>query len=167
MLEAGEDARFIARRLVILASEDVGMADPHGLVVADAAARAVEFVGLPEAQLNLAHAVVLPGHRAEVELGRPPRCGAAQADVRDQPAGAVPRAPARRAATRAPRSSGTARATCTLTTTRDGWVDQQYRPDESRTTSTSGRPATAPTSTPAERRRRDAARSDDGGATPE
>lgn len=58
MLEAGEDARFIARRLVILASEDVGMADPQGLLIADAAARAVEFVGLPEAALNLAHAVV-------------------------------------------------------------------------------------------------------------
>jgi putative ATPase len=58
MLEAGEDARFIARRLVILASEDVGLADPTGLLVADAAARAVEFVGLPEAQLNLAEAVV-------------------------------------------------------------------------------------------------------------
>jgi putative ATPase len=58
MLEAGEDARFIARRLVILASEDIGMADPMSLVVADAAARAVEFVGLPEAQLNLAQAVV-------------------------------------------------------------------------------------------------------------
>ena len=58
MLEAGEDARFIARRLVILASEDVGMADPMALVVADAAARAVEFVGLPEAQLNLSQAVV-------------------------------------------------------------------------------------------------------------
>src|SRR3954451_12894985 len=53
MLAAGEDARFIARRLVILASEDIGMADPMALVVADAAARAVEFVGLPEAQLNL------------------------------------------------------------------------------------------------------------------
>ena len=47
MLEAGEDARFLARRLVILASEDVGLADPMALVVADAAARAVEFVGLP------------------------------------------------------------------------------------------------------------------------
>jgi putative ATPase len=58
MLEAGEDARFIARRLVILASEDVGMAASMGLVLADAAARAVEFVGLPEAALNLAHAVV-------------------------------------------------------------------------------------------------------------
>jgi putative ATPase len=58
MLDAGEDARFIARRLVILASEDIGMADSQSLLVADAAARAVEFVGLPEAQLNLAHAVV-------------------------------------------------------------------------------------------------------------
>lgn len=58
MLEAGEDARFIARRLVILASEDIGMADSQALLIADAAARAVEFVGLPEARLNLAHAVV-------------------------------------------------------------------------------------------------------------
>jgi len=58
MLEAGEDARFIARRLVILASEDIGLADPQALVVADAAARAVEFVGLPEAALNLAQAVL-------------------------------------------------------------------------------------------------------------
>jgi putative ATPase len=58
MLQAGEDARYIARRLVILASEDVGMADSLGLVVADAAARAVEYVGLPEAGLTLAHAVI-------------------------------------------------------------------------------------------------------------
>ncbi len=58
MLEAGEDARFIARRLVILASEDVGEADPQSLLVAVAAAHALEHVGLPEAQLNLAQAVV-------------------------------------------------------------------------------------------------------------
>jgi putative ATPase len=58
MLEAGEDARFIARRLVILASEDVGEADPQALVVAVSAAHALEHVGLPEAQLNLAQAVV-------------------------------------------------------------------------------------------------------------
>jgi putative ATPase len=54
MLEAGEDPRFIARRLVIFASEDVGNADPMGIVVATAVAQAVEFVGLPEAQINLA-----------------------------------------------------------------------------------------------------------------
>jgi putative ATPase len=58
MLEAGEDARFIARRMVILASEDVGNADPRALTVAVAAAHAVEHVGLPEAQLNLAQAAI-------------------------------------------------------------------------------------------------------------
>jgi putative ATPase len=58
MLEAGEDARFIVRRLIVLASEDIGEADPQALLVAVAAAHAVEHVGLPEAQLNLAQAVV-------------------------------------------------------------------------------------------------------------
>ena len=58
MLEAGEDPRFIARRMVILASEDVGNADPQALLVADAAARAVDRVGLPECALNLAQAAV-------------------------------------------------------------------------------------------------------------
>jgi putative ATPase len=89
MLQAGEDARFIARRLVILASEDVGMADSMGMVVADAAARAVEFVGLPEAALNLAHAVVY--------LASAPKSNTVMAaliraneDVAQRPAGAVP-----------------------------------------------------------------------------
>ena len=58
MLEGGEDARFIARRMVILASEDVGNADPRALLVAVAAAQALEHVGLPEAQLNLAQAAI-------------------------------------------------------------------------------------------------------------
>jgi putative ATPase len=58
MLVAGEDIRFLARRLVILASEDVGMADPLALPLAVAAQQAVEFVGLPEAQIPLAHAAV-------------------------------------------------------------------------------------------------------------
>jgi putative ATPase len=58
MLVAGEDTRFLARRLVILASEDVGMADPQALPLAVAALQAVEFVGLPEAQIPLAHAAV-------------------------------------------------------------------------------------------------------------
>jgi putative ATPase len=56
MLEAGEDARFIARRMIVHASEDIGNADPMALVVAVAAAQAVEHVGLPEARLNLAQA---------------------------------------------------------------------------------------------------------------
>jgi putative ATPase len=58
MLEGGEDARFIARRMIVLASEDIGNADPRALLIAVAAAQAVEHVGLPEARLNLAQAVV-------------------------------------------------------------------------------------------------------------
>lgn len=58
MLSGGEDPRFIARRLMILASEDVGLADSRGLLVANAAFDAVERVGLPECELNLAHAVI-------------------------------------------------------------------------------------------------------------
>jgi len=89
MLEAGEDARFIARRMVILASEDIGLADPMAFVVADAAARAVEFVGLPEAQLSLAEAVIY--------LATAPKSNAAalaiwqaRSDVRDGALGEVP-----------------------------------------------------------------------------
>jgi putative ATPase len=89
MLDAGEDARYIARRLVILASEDVGMADSLGLVVADAAARAVEVVGVPEAGVNLAHAVIYlatapKSNTAMAALAR------ASGDVRRRRAGAVP-----------------------------------------------------------------------------
>ena len=69
MLEAGEDPRFIARRMVILASEDVGNADPNALVVAVAAAQALEHVGLPEAQLNLSQAAIY--------LARAPKSNAA------------------------------------------------------------------------------------------
>jgi len=89
LIEAGEDPRYVARRLVILASEDVGMADPHALGIAAAAAEAVEFVGLPEAGLNLAQAVVhlaLAPKSNRVALG----WWGAQADVHDHPLGAVP-----------------------------------------------------------------------------
>ena len=58
MLEAGEDPRYVARRLIVHASEDIGMADSRALLVATAAAHAVEHVGLPEARLNLAHATI-------------------------------------------------------------------------------------------------------------
>jgi putative ATPase len=58
MLEAGEDARFIARRMIVHASEDIGLADPRALLMASAAAHAVEHVGLPEARLNLAEAAI-------------------------------------------------------------------------------------------------------------
>jgi len=89
MIVAGEDPRFIARRLVILASEDVGMADPTALLVASAAANAVEYVGLPEAQLNLAQAVV---HLATAPKSNRTALGIWKAidDVRSRPAGPVP-----------------------------------------------------------------------------
>jgi putative ATPase len=82
MLEGGEDPRFIARRMVILASEDIGNADPRALLVAVAAAHAVEHVGLPEVQLNLAQAAIY--------LAQAPKSNAvivalrdAQADVKE------------------------------------------------------------------------------------
>ncbi len=89
MLEAGEDARFIARRLVIAASEDVGMADSTALLVADAAARAVEFVGLPEAQLHLAHATVTLACAPKSNTVTT-AIAAARKDVRDHPNASVP-----------------------------------------------------------------------------
>ncbi|MGI8458117.1 MAG: replication-associated recombination protein A [Propionibacteriaceae bacterium] len=58
MVEAGEDPRFIARRLVVLASEDIGLADPSALQTATAAATAVQLIGMPEARINLAQAVI-------------------------------------------------------------------------------------------------------------
>jgi putative ATPase len=80
---------YIARRLVILASDDVGMADSMGLVVADAAASAVEFVGIPEAGLNLAHALI---YLATAPKSNTTIAGLSRAfgDVRQRQAGAVP-----------------------------------------------------------------------------
>jgi putative ATPase len=128
MLEAGEDARFIARRLVILASEDVGMADPFGLVLADAAARAVEFVGLPEAQLNLAHAVLYlatapKSNTVTTALGR------ARGDVRDGPGGQVPPA-LRDAHYRSAAKLGHGAGYVYPHDDPRGWVPQRYRPAE-------------------------------------
>ncbi|WP_307828025.1 replication-associated recombination protein A [Nocardioides sp. SYSU D00038] len=89
MIEAGEDPRFIARRLVILASEDVGLADPTALTTAVAAAQAVQLIGMPEAGLNLAHAVialaVAPKSNAVTTA-----LAAATADVRAGKIGPVP-----------------------------------------------------------------------------
>ena len=126
MVTAGEDPRLIARRLVILASEDVGMADPNGLVVADAAARAVEFVGMPEAQLNLAHAVIYLAN-APKSNSVITALGAAMQDVRDQPAGAVP-AHLRDAHYPGAAMLGHGEGYVYPHDETDGWVEQQYRP---------------------------------------
>ena len=82
MLEGGEDARFIARRMIVLASEDIGNADPQALLVAVAAAQAVEHVGLPEARLNLAQAAIYLA-RAPKSNASYKALAAAAADVRE------------------------------------------------------------------------------------
>ena len=128
MVTAGEDPRLIARRLVILASEDVGMADPQGLVVADAAARAVEFVGMPEAQLNLAHAVMYLAS-APKSNSVTTAIGAAMQDVRDRPAGAVPNH-LRDAHYPGAAKLGHGDGYVYPHDEPEAWVDQQYRPDD-------------------------------------
>ncbi len=89
MLVAGEDPRFVARRLMILASEDIGMADPTALLTAVAAAQTVQLIGMPEAQLTLAHATV---HLATAPKSNAvtTALGAAMGDVRSGKAGQVP-----------------------------------------------------------------------------
>ena len=89
MLVAGEDPRFVARRLMILASEDVGMADPTALQTAVAAAQTVQLIGMPEAQLTLAHATV---HLATAPKSNAvtTALGAAMGDIRAGKAGLVP-----------------------------------------------------------------------------
>ena len=89
MIQAGEDPRFIARRLIVHASEDIGLADPTALQAAVAAAHAVQFVGLPEARINLTQAVIhlalAPKSNAVIKA-----IGAAEADVQAGRIGSVP-----------------------------------------------------------------------------
>ena len=128
MIEAGEDPRFIARRLVILASEDIGLADPSALTTAVAAAQCVQLIGMPEARLNLAQATialaVAPKSNAVTRA-----INAAQADVRDGRIGAVP------AHLRDAHYSGAAKLGhgSSYTYSHDepyGIAEQQYAPDE-------------------------------------
>jgi putative ATPase len=127
LLESGESARFIARRLVILASEDVGLADPLGLLVAEAAARAVEFVGLPEARLTLAHATLtlalMPKSNSATRA-----LGAATAAVQ---AGGLVEVPAhlRDASYRSAAKLGHGTEYRYAHDYPGNWVDQQYLPD--------------------------------------
>ncbi len=126
MLEAGEDPRFIARRLVILASEDIGLADHTSLLVAVAAAHAVEHVGLPEAQLNLA--------QATLHLATAPKSNAAalaiwsaREDVRSGGIGEVP-AHLRDAHYRGAESLGHGTGYAYPHDDPRGWVVQDYLP---------------------------------------
>ncbi len=130
MLSAGEDPRFVARRLVIAASEDIGMADHRALLVADAAARAVEFVGLPEARINLAHATAYLA-TAPKSASAYAGLNAAMEDVQNLPAGEVP-LHLRDGSYRGARQLGHGEGYRYPHSYPDGWVDQHYRPDEVR-----------------------------------
>ncbi len=127
MLEAGEDPRFIARRLVISASEDVGEADPMALVVATAGAHAVELVGLPEARINLAQVVV---HLAQAPKSNRAYLGigAALADVGRGLVGEVP-PPLRDTSGQASKRLGHGVGYRYPHDEPSAWVDQQYLPD--------------------------------------
>ena len=126
MIEAGEDPRFIARRLVVHASEDVGLADPTALLAASAAAQAVALIGLPEARINLAqatiHLALAPKSNAVVTA-----INAAQADVRAGQAGPVPPRCVT-AVIAVPLGSATPSATATRTTCRKASSASNTRP---------------------------------------
>ena len=127
MLEAGDDARFIARRMIIFASEDVGLADPTALLIAVAAAQAVEHVGLPEAQLNLA--------QAAIHLATAPKSNRAataiwtvRTDIRN---GVVGEVPAHLRDGHYPGAASLGHGVGYLYPHDDprGWVEQQYLPE--------------------------------------
>lgn len=128
MLVAGEDPRFVARRLVILASEDIGMADPHALLIAVAAAQTVALIGMPEAQLTLAHATV---HLATAPKSNAvtTALGAAMGDIRAGKAGLVP-AHLRDGHYQGAAQLGNAQGYRYPHDDPDGVVAQQYPPDE-------------------------------------
>lgn len=129
MVAAGEDPVFIARRMVILASEDIGIADSQSLVVASAAADAVRLVGLPEAGLNLAHAVV---HLASAPKSNAVTTAwfAALGDVREGPgAGAEVPIHLRDGHYSGANSLGHGEGYQYPHDFPGNWVEQQYRPD--------------------------------------
>jgi putative ATPase len=128
MLVAGEDPRFIARRLLILASEDIGMADPTALQTASAAAQTVQLIGLPEAQLTLAHATV---HLATAPKSNAvtTALGAAMADIKAGKAGLVP-PHLRDGHYSGAAALGSAQGYKYSHEDPDGVVPQQYPPDE-------------------------------------
>ena len=128
MLVAGEDPRFIARRLVILASEDIGMADPTALQTAVAAAQTVQLIGMPEAQLTLAHATV---HLATAPKSNAvtTALGAAMDDIKAGKAGTVP-VHLRDGHYSGAAALGNAQGYKYSHDDPDGVVTQQYPPDE-------------------------------------
>jgi len=128
MIEAGEDPRFIARRIIISASEDIGMADPQAMVVANSAAQAVQLIGMPEGRIPLAQAVVY--------LATAPKSNAAYlaineaiADVRAGNFGRVPK-PLRDAHYAGAKKLGHGKGYVYPHNSEIGVSKQQYLPDE-------------------------------------
>ena len=128
LLEAGESPRFLARRLVILASEDIGMADPMSLVVAEAGARAVELIGIPEARLTLAQ-MVLQLATAPKSNSVTTALASATSDVVSGPMAQVP-AHLRDGHYRGAEALGHGVGYQYPHDSEEGWVAQQYLPDE-------------------------------------
>ncbi len=128
MIEAGEDPRFIARRLVISASEDVGLADPQGLVIATAAADAVAFIGMPEGRIPLAEATIYLATTAKSNAAYA-GINAAIADVRAGKFGRVP-AHLRDAHYAGAKRLGHGKGYVYPHDNEHGIVPQQYLPDE-------------------------------------
>ncbi|MBR3259021.1 MAG: replication-associated recombination protein A, partial [Eggerthellaceae bacterium] len=124
MIEGGEDPKFIARRMLILASEDIGNADPQALLVAEAAFRTAEVIGYPECRINLAQAAIYlamaPKSNAVVEA-----IDAAQTEVRKGPARAVPNHLRDRHRPGSEEYGEYKYPHCWPS----GWVEQQYLPD--------------------------------------
>src|SRR6201996_4896660 len=128
MLVAGEDPRFVARRLMILASEDIGMADPVALQTAVAAAQTVALIGMPEAQLTLAHATIYLA-TAPKSNAVTTALGAAMDDIKAGKAGLVP-AHLRDGHYSGAAALGNAQGYKYAHNDPDGVVAQQYPPDE-------------------------------------
>ncbi|MDT5168676.1 MAG: putative ATPase [Mycobacterium sp.] len=128
MLVAGEDPRFIARRLMILASEDIGMADTMALQTAVAAAQTVQLIGMPEAQLTLAHATIYLA-TAPKSNAVTTALGAAMADIKAGKAGLVP-SHLRDGHYSGAAALGNAQGYKYSHDDPDGVVPQQYPPDE-------------------------------------
>lgn len=128
MIEGGEDLRFIARRIVICAAEDVGLADPQALVVANAAAQAADFVGWPEAQIPLAEAVCYIANAPKSNTAYMGIANA-RADVRRKNCGSVPKH-LRDAHYPGAKALGHGLTYKYPHSFPGGWVEQQYLPDE-------------------------------------
>lgn len=128
MIEGGEDLRFIARRIVICAAEDVGLADPQALVVANAAAQAADFVGWPEAQIPLAEAVCYIANAPKSNTAYV-GIASARADVRKKNCGSVPKH-LRDAHYPGAKALGHGLTYKYPHSFPGGWVEQQYLPDE-------------------------------------